>query len=136
MPFWRCYYHLVWATKGREASITPKVENVLFRAIEMKAQEMGCSILAVNAALDHIHVLASIPPTMTIADWVKHVKGTSSHEVNTAQSGDVERFRWQGSYSVLTVGHRSLPIVIDYIVKQKEHHAKGTLYAALEYTGD
>jgi REP-associated tyrosine transposase len=136
MPaYWRCYYHIVWATKGREPLITAGVEKVLFRAIEMKAQAMSSSILAINAALDHIHVLTSIPPTLAAADWVKHIKGTSSHEVNDAQPNN-DRFRWQGSYSVLTVGERNLPIVMDYIARQKEHHANGTLYKALEYTGE
>ena len=135
MPFWRCYYHIVWATKGREASITAGVEKVLFRSVEAKAEALGSAILAINAALDHILVLASIPPTLAAAYWMKHIKGTSSHEVNDAQPNK-DRFRWQNSYSILTVGERNLQIVVDYIARQKEHHANGTLYKALEYTGE
>lgn len=85
MPCWRCYYHIVWATKGRQPLITPEIEKVLFRSIETKAQTMACSILAMNTAFDHIHVLTAIPPTMAAADWVKQIKGTSSHEINDAQ---------------------------------------------------
>lgn len=134
MPFWKCYYHIIWATKEREPLITAEVEPVLFDAIRQKGHELGCDVLAINGISDHVHAAVSIPPTLTIADWMKHIKGASSRVINESQMETTARFRWQRGYGVLTVGERHLPMVLEYITKQKEHHSKGTLYAALEHT--
>ena len=136
MPFWRCYYHIVWATKGRESAITSTVEKVVFRAVELKSREIGSWVLAINAMVDHVHVAVSIPPTLSIADWTKHVKGVSSREVNESLADTQTQFRWQRGYGALTVGERGLALVVDYVQRQKEHHANGTVYVALEDIGE
>jgi Transposase IS200 like len=41
MSFWRTYYHIVWATKNREALITPQNEPRLYGYIVNKAAELG-----------------------------------------------------------------------------------------------
>jgi REP element-mobilizing transposase RayT len=112
------------------------LEQVVFASVDEKSRLLGCHLLAVNANIDHVHAAVSIPPTLTIADWGKHVKGVSSRDVNNAQSSVQTRFRWQSSYGVVTVGEKHLPIVLDYVVRQKEHHATGNLYQALENTGE
>ncbi len=136
MPFWRCYYHIVWATKGREPLITPPVENIVFAAVKQKAEALGTAVLAINSVSDHVHVAVSMPPTLNIADWMKQIKGASSHGINESQPEAIARFRWQGGYGVVTVGPQGLKLVQDYIAHQKEHHAQGTLYQSLEYTGE
>ncbi len=136
MPYWRCYYHIVWATKGREPLITPALERVLFEAVKQKAEALGSSVLAINSVSDHVHVAVSMPPTLTIADWMKHVKGASSHDINESQPQNAARFRWQGGYGVVTVGPQALELVQSYIARQKEHHANGTLYPSLEYVAE
>jgi putative transposase len=77
-----------------------------------------------------------MPPTLNITDWMKHVKGVSSHDINQSQPAASDRFRWQGGYGVITVGPQGLQLVQDYITRQKEHHAQGDLYPSLEYTGE
>jgi putative transposase len=136
MPFWRCYYHIVWATKGREPLITPALEHILFASVKHKAEDLGTRVLAINAVSDHVHVAVSIPPTLNVADWMKHIKGVSSHDINESQPDASDRFRWQGGYGVISVGPQGLELVQDYIVRQKEHHAQGTLYPSLELIED
>ena len=136
MPFWRCYYPVAWTTKSREPLITLNLEPILFGAIEAKAKSLGCSLLGVNAVSDHIHAAVTIPPSLSIADWMKHVKGVSSREINEGQTDALARFRWQRGYGVLTFGQRNLPMILDYIARQKEHHAKGTTHAYMENAED
>ena len=93
-------------------------------------------MIAVNGIPDHVHVAVSIPPTLTVTDWVKNVKGVSSHEVNNVLAEQAARFRWQSGYGVLTFGTRNLDFVVSYIQKQKQHHANNHLYQLLETTGD
>ena len=136
MPFWRCYYHVVWATKHREPFLTSIIERIVFRAIEQKSTDMKCQVLAVNAVPDHIHVAVTMPPTITVADWVKMVKGTSSREVKGAQPETSVRCRWQESYGVHTFGAKNLPWILNYIQRQKEHHASGQIESYLEQIDD
>ncbi|MCL4250551.1 MAG: IS200/IS605 family transposase [Anaerolineae bacterium] len=136
MPYWICYYHVIWATKYRAELITPPYAQIIYEAIRAKAGDLGGEALAVNGMPDHVHVAAAIPPAIAIAKWVGEIKGASSRAVNTAFPDDSARFRWQGSYGVLTVGSRQLNQVIDYITRQQEHHAQGTTNAHLERVDD
>lgn len=136
MPFWKCYYHVIWATKNREAIITPAVEAVLFQAIRSRSEELRCSILAVNGTTDHVHVAVSIRPSLAVGDWVGQIKGGSSRAVNIALNDLETKFRWQADYGVLTFGSKHASFVIRYIENQKEHHRSGELQAYLERIGE
>jgi len=130
MPFWRNYYHLVWATKNREPFITPDIEPRLFAYIIRKSAELGAYVYAINGWTDHTHVVTAIPPHLAVSHWVKHVKGASSHDLN--QQGLPFHFGWQRGYGVLTLGQRQRPDAEAYVHRQKEHHAQSTINAWLE----
>ena len=91
------YVHLVWATWDKLPLITPEIERRLYRNIESEAQGQRCAVLALNGTDDHVHLLMSIPATISIADLVKQVKGVSSHFVND-ELHPARDFKWQGSY--------------------------------------
>lgn len=136
MPFWRCYYHVIWATKNRAVLITSGVEDAIFAAIRRKAEELGSPILAINSAGDHIHLAVSIPPKLSIAEWVKRMKGVSTRDVNACFPDLDTPFGWQQGYGVLTFSATNLPLVVDYIERQKEHHASQSLQPYLEQIDD
>ena len=131
---WYCYYHFVWATKNRQPLILPHLENLIFDTIRQKTIELSShnQIYAINAMPDHIHVAISLYPNISISDWIKRVKGASSHAVNATYPDEEHRFRWQRGYSVHTYGAKVLPFVIGYIKNQKQHHADGNLEVYLE----
>lgn len=136
MAFWRCFYHIIWATKYRQSSILPLCEKILFTAIIEKSTHLNCEVIAVNGTDNHVHVAVTIPPTLCPADWVKHVKGYSSRELNKTFSETMDRFQWQSGYGVLTFGARNQDIVVSYIQNQKQHHAEGTTIDYLERSDD
>jgi putative transposase len=133
MPFWRCFYHIIWATHQRGPLITAQNEPIIFEAIHAKSREMGCQLLAINGIQDHIHTAVIIPPSLAVADWIRNVKGLASYQVNTRWPDDEFHFHWQGGYSVLTFGARQQHFVVNYIRNQKQHHAEGTLEPYLEH---
>ncbi len=133
MPFIATYYHVIWATYLRSPIITPKIEKVIFDAIRHKSQELKSPIWAINSVEDHIHIAVSISPRVAPAEWVRIMKGRSSCDVNQRYPSEDNGFQWQGGYGLLTFGKLRLPQVVEYIVKQKEHHATGEkLLAYLE----
>lgn len=127
------YLHIVWGTWDRLPLITPDIERRLHRNIESEAQKMKCTVLALNGTLDHVHLVASFPTTITIADLVKQVKGVSSHFVNETLQPETQ-FKWQGGYAALTVSRWDLSKIIGYVKRQKEHHAADDLWLELEET--
>lgn len=132
MPFWRCYYHIVWATKNRESLITPEIEMVIFHVAQTKTTELECRLFAINGVADHVHVAVNIPPKLAVSDWVRQVKGATSHEINARYAGAERHFAWQSGYGALTFGAKALDYVVSYVEKQKEHHAQKQVEGYLE----
>jgi putative transposase len=132
MSFWRCYYHIIWATKERRPLISPEIERVITEAAMQKSQSLACPIQAMNGVADHMHVAVCIPPRIAVAEWVRQVKGISAHTVNDLFPNLDIRFQWQRGYGVLTFGAKHLPVVSDYIARQKQHHQQNTIEPYLE----
>jgi len=132
MAFWRHYYHLVWATKRREPLIGPEIEARVYAYLVSKAAELGVYVYAINGWSDHIHLVVAIPPRLSVAEVVKHLKGASAHFVNHGLALDV-KFGWQRGYGSLAIGMQQRPIAEAYVRNQKEHHAAQTTNGWLEY---
>jgi putative transposase len=131
MALWRLYYHLVWATKERQPLITSEREGKLYSYIISKADELGTIIHAIDGIENHIHVVASIPPKISISDFVQKIKGSSTHYINHLSSGE-DMFGWQRGYGVFSLGRKQLEQAVIYVKNQKEHHLNSTTIASLE----
>lgn len=133
MAFWRTYYHLIWSTESRLPLITPEREAILYGYIIGKADAIACIIHAIGGVEDHIHIVASIPPKVSIADFVKQIKGSSAYHLNHNPSASGTGFSWQHGYGVLTLGGKQLDDAKNYVNNQKTHHADKSVITALEY---
>lgn len=131
MPYWKCFYHLIWATKHRAPRITADHEAFFFQLIPHLAQELDSQIFAINGTEDHIHIAATIPPKIAVSQWVKRIKGASSNQCNQVLTNE-ERFHWQSGFGVLSYGRKQLDYVIQYIHNQKQHHAQNTIQPYME----
>lgn len=132
MPLWRLHYHLIWATGGREAIIDDGLAATLEASLQRTCRRLQVVVHAIGWMPDHVHLAVSIPPKHAVSDVVRALKGASSHDINQASPA---RFGWQGDYGAFTFSDRGLTDVVDYVANQKERHAAGTLFAALEQTG-
>jgi putative transposase len=130
MSFWRTYYHLVWATKDRAALITPDREIMLYPYLVGKCDHLGGTAHQIGGIANHVHLIVSIPPKIAIADFVQHLKGSSTYHLNH-QNND-SRFAWQLSYGVFSLSKKRLEDAIDYVAHQKQHHGENTTIPALE----
>jgi putative transposase len=126
MTYWRLHYHIIWATNNREPTLTSDREKMFYGVIYKKGAELGLKIHAAGNMEDHVHVVASIPPKLAVADCVRHLKGASAFVLNHMLES-IGQFKWQGGYGALTVGERSLETVMEYAAKQKKHHRENRL---------
>ena len=130
MTYWRTYYHLVWSTHNRLPLIHPEYEPILYQYLTQKSQSLGAPCYAIGGMPDHIHLIVSIPPKHSIAQFVKSLKGASARHLN--QSIATERFGWQREYGVFTLGSKQLEIAVNYVNHQKHHHTHHTTFKSLE----
>jgi len=131
MTYWRLHYHLIWSTQDRQPSLTAEREKMFYGVLYRKAEALGLKIHAAGNVDDHVHVVVSIPPKMSVADCVRHLKGASAYAINH-MAGIEGQFKWQGGYGALSISERSLETVIAYAAKQKEHHRDGRVIGAYE----
>ncbi len=131
MPFWQLFYHLVWTTKGRAPIITPQYESLIYGLIARKATALGGKVFAVGGIEDHVHLVVSIPPSISVATFVGQVKGASSAQINKTD-GFPCYFRWQSEYGAFSFDRKRLPYVVRYVKEQKERHSDGSLIPILE----
>lgn len=134
MNFSRCYFHIIWTTKNRNPLITPEIQELFVKLTKMKCHELECQLFAINTMADHIHIAVSMPPKLAPAHFIKHVKGTSSRNINITFTDLPTQFGWQNSYGILTFGVKNLDFVVNYFKNQQTHHVNQATYADLEQT--
>lgn len=125
------YYHFIWAPRNREPVIESRIESSLHGYMRSKAVELGATVFAIDGMPDHVHMVASVPPALALADFVGQVKGFSSHQVNRILD---RRFQWQSEYGAFSFDRKRLPRYVAYVENQKRHHAEGTTFRVLERT--
>ncbi len=130
--YWELFYHLVWRTKESAPLLKTAVELATHKYLTHRSLQTPETIVhAVGGTDDHVHMALSLPPTVEIARWVGDLKGACSHEINHGPCGR-DSLAWQTGYGVVSFGKRDLPWVVDYIRRQREHHAGGRVEDRLE----
>jgi putative transposase len=118
--FTQIYYHLVFSTKERVPALAADRREDLFR---YTWGILKCHLYRINGVEDHIHILASLHPTVRLADLVKDIKVSTSKWIK--EGAVFPAFtHWQDGYGAFTVSHSDKDAVIDYIRSQPEHHRK------------
>ena len=84
-------------------------------------RELNCKALAVGGTADHVHLLASLSPTISVAEAVRVVKANSSKWIRRASS-EHRLFAWQAGYAAFSVSASSARAVMQYIQNQERHH--------------
>jgi putative transposase len=128
LPYWQLFYHFVWATFEREALISLELEPQVHRLLWSKATALGATVHAVNGMHDHVHLVAAVPPNLSLASFIGQVKGACSTRINKEGT----RFKWQDEYAVFSFDAKRLPPIVAYVDNQKTHHASSSLIPTLE----
>jgi len=124
--FYQLYVHYVFSTKKRLPLIKPNFEKRLWAYIAGIGKKYGVHVIQAGGTADHIHLLVSMPPEMTIAKAIQLMKGNSSKWVNDTFYPADRQFKWQTGYAAFSVGQSHLKKVKLYIINQKKRHQKMT----------
>ncbi|MBN2041123.1 MAG: IS200/IS605 family transposase [Spirochaetes bacterium] len=123
--YYNLWIHLVFSTKGRRPLIAENIQNQIYKFMAGELNENGCSVKIINGMPDHVHILFTQNPSMSIAQIVKNLKGVSSHRINQNNFTPL-KFTWQTGYAAFSVSESQLKRVYRYILNQKKHHIKRT----------
>jgi len=129
------YYHLIWGIQGGDPLITKKIERPVYRCIVDQVQKLDCEVLVINGVSDHLHLIVKLRSTVPVSLLVKQAKGVSAKFINT-QLGGYGKFHWRSGYGAFTISRWDLPMIINYVKKQKTHHQDGSLMHELELGRD
>ena len=75
---YRCQYHIVFAPKFRRKEIYGKLKKDIGQILRKLCEQKNVQIIEAEACPDHIHMLVSIPPHISIAQFMGCLKGKSS----------------------------------------------------------
>ncbi|MGI8604756.1 MAG: IS200/IS605 family transposase [Verrucomicrobiales bacterium] len=123
--FTHCLLHCVFTTHRREPWLTPDIRERLWPYLGGIARENKMRALATGGVSDHLHVLLSLPSTLSIAKAMQLVKGNCSkwiHETFPKLLG----FAWQEGYGAFSIGVSGVDDTIAYIRGQEKHHRTRT----------
>jgi REP element-mobilizing transposase RayT len=110
---------IIFSTKQRRPLIKDRIRQQLREYLCGIARNTQGKILNVNGVEDHLHVLASIKPSISVSDFVRTIKANSSR-----WASERTLFDWQDGYSSFTVSKSIEPRVSAYIDGQVEHHSR------------
>ena len=118
---WNCKYHIVFAPKYRRLAIYGKIKVDIGKILRKSCKQKGVEIIEANACKDHIHMLVSIPPKLSVASFMGYLKGKSSlmifdRHANLKYKYGNRKF-WCRGYYVNTVG-RNKKAIEEYIKNQ------------------
>ncbi len=133
---WRCQYHIVFAPKYRRQIIYGKYRIEIGKILRTICERNGVEIIEANACTDHIHMLVSIPPKISVSKFMGILKGKSSLMIfdrfaNLKYKYGNRHF-WSRGYYVDTVG-RNKNAIRKYIQSQLEEDKLSEQISMKEY---
>jgi putative transposase len=115
------HYHMIFSTKQRERWITQDIEQRVWAYLGGIARENDLKPLLIGGVDDHVHMLVSMPPSISVSEALKRIKGGSSGWVKE-NFPNLQGFGWQDGYGAFTVSKSQIHGVEEYIRGQREHH--------------
>jgi putative transposase len=116
-------YQIVFSTKNRVRSLDSKGRTELFKDMWGILINHKCHLYRINGVEDHIHIITSLHPSISLANLVKDLKLGSSSYIK--EKGLFPMFNgWQDGYSAFTYSQEAKYNLIEYVKNQEKHHEK------------
>jgi putative transposase len=115
-------YHIVWITKYRRPILEGSVAERVRELIRQICMQNDVTIIKGHVSKDHIHILVSTTPKMSISQLVQKLKGTSSHKLLQEYAHLRKPYwgqhLWSRCYFVATTGTVTDEVIKEYIANQ------------------
>ena len=125
---WMCKYHIVFTPKYRRKVIYNQLKEDIRDVLKQLCAYKGVEILEGHLMPDHIHMLVSIPPKISVSSFMGYLKGKSSLMIYEKYPELKYKYRnrefWCRGYYVDTAGKNAKKIE-EYIKHQLDEDKAG-----------
>jgi len=106
---WHCQYHIIWTPKYRYRLLTGDIARDVNDCVRGFSERLGCEVTEINVQSDHVHLLAMVPPKVSISDYLGTIKGRTAIRIfnkykDLRQKPYWGNQFWSRGYCVDTVG--------------------------------
>ena len=117
--------HLVFVAKYRKKVFTDELLTELEKIISSALETRNCDLIEFNGESDHVHLIVSYMPQISVSNLVANLKATSSKYMWSKHREYLSRFYfgkkvlWTGSYFVSSCGGVTIETLKRYIEAQE-----------------
>lgn len=119
-------YHIVWTTKYRYRVLEGRIAERARELIRQSCNSMNVTIIKGTISKEHIHLLLSCPPSLSVSKIVQQLKGKSSRTLQMEFKELKKRYwgqhLWGSGYFCRSVGTVTKEIIKDYIENQTDEY--------------
>ncbi len=120
----RLHVHLVWSTKYRKPVLAKVIGKRLRDLARQICSDMKVEILSGVVSQDHVHMLVSMPPQISVSKLVQKLKGKTSYKLQREYGALRKQYwgqrMWGRGYFACTTGNVSDQMIREYIEKHTE----------------
>ena len=107
--YYKCEYHVVFTPKYRFKILEGMVKSLLEYDIQLVSSWKDVKIMEMNVQIDHVHMVCSIPPKLSVSDYMGVLKGKTAIKLfktypNLKQKPYWGNHFWSRGYFISTVG--------------------------------
>ena len=120
---WKCQYHIVFIPKYRKKVLFGKIKAEVQEIIRTLCRYKKVEIVSGAVCSDHIHLCLSIPPKLSVSDFMGYLKGKSAlmiYDRHPELGNKWDRSFWARGYYVSTIGNVDEETIKKYIKEQEE----------------
>ena len=119
------HLHVVWTTKYRKAVLTGEVALRVREVVREICGNHDVKIMKGHVSKDHVHLLLSIPPQVTISKLLQYLKGKTAHKIMMEFAHIKKQYwgqhMWARGYFCCSTGNVTDDVVAEYIANQTEN---------------
>ena len=121
-------YHVVWITKYRKKVLRGEIALRLRELVRQTCATLDVEIIQGHVSPDHVHLLVSVPPSLSVSNLMQRLKGRSSNKLQ-AEFGELRRqfwgrHLWARGYFAASSGNVTNDVIAEYIRLQDEQRPK------------
>lgn len=119
------HLHVVWTTKYRKPVLTGEVALRVREVVREICGNHDVKIMKGHVSKDHVHLLLSIPPQVTISKLLQYLKGKTAHKIMMEFTHIKKQYwgqhMWARGYFCCSTGNVTDDVVAEYIANQTEN---------------
>jgi len=113
--------HIIFSTKDRQSWLDSDVRPRMHAYLATVCRDLGAELVRVGGVADHVHIVTTLPRTLSQAQMIERIKKVSSKWIKTLDAR-YRGFFWQRGYGAFSVSPSQLDAVLQYVDTQQEHH--------------